>query len=52
MVLRTGWSLDKFGFANVCGNRQEAVEWGEYPELCIRAVRHYDADQDCEVYKE
>ena len=52
MVVRKGWSLDQFGFANLCGNGQEAGEWGRDPELFMRAVRYYDADQDFEVCKE
>ena len=48
-MIRTGWSLNKFSFANVCGNGQEAGEWGGYPEFCMRMVRDYDAAQDCEV---
>ena len=32
--------------------RQEAIEWDGDPELCMRAVRDYDAAQDCEVCEE
>ena len=38
MVVWTGWSLDKFGFPDVCGNGQDAIEWGIYPEGCMQAV--------------
>ena len=51
-MVRTGWSLYQFGFADVRGNGQESVEWGGYPEFCMQAVRDYDAAQDCEVGEE
>ena len=38
--------------ANVCGNSQVSGWWGRDPEYCMRAVRDYDASQDCEVCKE
>ena len=44
--------MDQFGFVNVCGNGQEAGEWGGDTEFFMRTVRYYDADQDCEVYEE
>ena len=47
-MVRKGWSLDQFGFDNVCGSGQEAVDWGGDPEFCMEAVRDYDAAQDCE----
>ena len=49
---RSGWSLDQFRFASICGNVQEAGEWGGDTEFCIRMVRYYDAAQYCEVCKE
>ena len=48
-MVRTGVSLDQFEVSNVCGNGQEYIEWGGDPKLCMRVVRYYDADQDCEV---
>ena len=30
------------GFSDVCGNGQEAREWGRDPECCMRAVGGYD----------
>ena len=50
-MVRTGWSLDQLGFAGVCGNGQEAGEWGGDPEFCMQAVGDYDTAQDFEVCK-
>ena len=52
MVVRTGWSLDPFGVADIYGNGKEYGEWGGDTEFCIQAVGDYDAAQDCEVCKE
>ena len=52
MVVRTGWSLDKFGFAGVYGNGKESVEYCGDPKCCMRAGGDYVADQDCKVCEE
>ena len=46
-MICTGWSLDQFYFADVCGNGQEAGERGGDSQCCIRTVGDYDAAQDC-----
>ena len=51
-MVRIGWSLDQFGFSDVCVNGQEAGKWDGNPECCMQAVGDYDAAQDCEIFKE